>query len=626
MTGAHNQANLTISTLTAGDHSSIHAVYSGNADYLTSTSADMDLNVMTATWTSDPTANPSITAPSSQTKTEGDSVSLSVSASDPNSYTLTYAAINLPGGLSINSSTGVITGTVAYGSSEFFGGVYTPTIFVVNGHGGTATATFTWTVNHTTALPTVTSPSNQTSSIGDAVSYQITATDPDSDPLSYSATNLPDGLDIDPDTGLISGTVAADAASSTAYSVTVDVANAYGDTAKTFSWTVNIANLTPQLGNPGNQANSAGDQVSLPLSANAPDGAALTYFATNLPAGLSLDPVSGIISGTIANSAARTAPYLVTVIASNGSLSTSQSFAWTVAAIAVTNPGDQSNVDGDAVSVPMSATDASGGTLIYSASGLPSGLSINSSTGVISGTIGSGADASSPYSVTITAGDGTNSGSTSFAWDVAHQAVYAPADQSGIEGQPIYLQITGNNGGGTMTYSAAGLPSGLSISSGGLITGTLSAGSAGSHTVTVTGTESSHTATAGFTWTVMPQISLALAPHVNAAGDPVSFAVNGADALGAALAYSASGLPSGLSIDSATGLIHGTISTSRQPGQSVPGHGHGHGGQLQRQPDHPLDGFAAERRLAGSAEQRGRRQRVPGPGRAGLHGIGPLDL
>ena len=55
--------------------------------------------------------------------------------------------------------------------------------------------------------------------------------------------------------------------------------------------------------------------------------------------------------------------------------------------VTVTNPGSQSSTVGTAASLQIHATDsASGQTLTYSASGLPAGLSINSSSGLISGT------------------------------------------------------------------------------------------------------------------------------------------------------------------------------------------------------------------------------------------------
>jgi len=84
--------------------------------------------------------------------------------------------------------------------------------------------------------------------------------------------------------------------------------------------------------------------------------------------------------------------------------------------VTVTNPGSQSTVTGSSVSLQISASDSGGATLTYSASGLPTGLSINSSTGLISGT----ASTAGTYSVTVTASDSTGaSGSASFTWTVS---------------------------------------------------------------------------------------------------------------------------------------------------------------------------------------------------------------
>jgi len=84
--------------------------------------------------------------------------------------------------------------------------------------------------------------------------------------------------------------------------------------------------------------------------------------------------------------------------------------------VTVTGPGNQSSTSGTAASLQIHASDsASGQTLTYSATGLPSGLSINSSTGLISGT----PTAAGISNVTVTAADGTGaSGSTSFTWTV----------------------------------------------------------------------------------------------------------------------------------------------------------------------------------------------------------------
>jgi hypothetical protein len=85
--------------------------------------------------------------------------------------------------------------------------------------------------------------------------------------------------------------------------------------------------------------------------------------------------------------------------------------------VTVINPGSQTATVGTAVSLQIQASDsASGQALTYSASGLPAGLSINSSTGLISGT----PTTAETSSVTVTAKDTTGaSGSASFTWTIS---------------------------------------------------------------------------------------------------------------------------------------------------------------------------------------------------------------
>ena len=93
-----------------------------------------------------------------------------------------------------------------------------------------------------------------------------------------------------------------------------------------------------------------------------------------------------------------------------------QSTSTTSNTVTVTNPGSQTGTVGTAASLQISASDsASGQTLTYSATGLPAGLSINSSTGLISGT----PTTAGSNSVTVTAKDTTGAtGSASFTWTI----------------------------------------------------------------------------------------------------------------------------------------------------------------------------------------------------------------
>ena len=172
--------------------------------------------------------------------------------------------------------------------------------------------------------------------------------------------------------------------------------------------------------------------------------------------------------------------------------------------VSVTNPGNQTGQVGTAVSLQISATDSSGKALTYSATGLPAGLSISSS-GLISGTPSTAATSS----VTVTASSGTASGSASFSWTINPTStetvtVTSPGNQTGTVGTAVSLQIHATDSAGkALTYSASGLPAGLSISSSGLISGTPS--TAGTSSVTVTASSGTASGSTSFSWTISSQ-------------------------------------------------------------------------------------------------------------------------
>jgi uncharacterized membrane protein len=90
----------------------------------------------------------------------------------------------------------------------------------------------------------------------------------------------------------------------------------------------------------------------------------------------------------------------------------------------VLQPGDFASHEGQATSYLIQASDPNGDDLTFAATGLAPGLSIDSDTGVISGTLAAGASAGAPYSVHVEVSDGTHSVYIGFSWSVA---VYVPA-------------------------------------------------------------------------------------------------------------------------------------------------------------------------------------------------------
>src|SRR5207253_686214 len=87
-------------------------------------------------------------------------------------------------------------------------------------------------------------------------------------------------------------------------------------------------NRAPTLTAPANQTSAENATVSLQLVATDPDGNVLTYSATGLPPALTVNATTGLISGTLSLTSAGT--YTVTATASDGSLSNSKTFTWTV--------------------------------------------------------------------------------------------------------------------------------------------------------------------------------------------------------------------------------------------------------------------------------------------------------
>ena len=81
---------------------------------------------------------------------DGEAVSVPVadSFSDVDGDTLTFAAADLPPGLTIDPVTGVISGTITPDASQTNGGVYTATITADDGNGGTITQTVTFNVSN----------------------------------------------------------------------------------------------------------------------------------------------------------------------------------------------------------------------------------------------------------------------------------------------------------------------------------------------------------------------------------------------------------------------------------------------------------------------------------------------
>ncbi|HCN75989.1 MAG TPA: hypothetical protein DIT13_02195, partial [Verrucomicrobiales bacterium] len=395
----------------------------------------------------------------------------------PYSYAITNGT--LPAGLSLDGSTGVISGTPAVANGA--GAAVTIRATDANNCQGSRVYTMivcpVITVNPASlANGTVNAAYSQAvGAAGGAASYTY----------SLASGSLPAGLSLNAGTGVISGTPA----STSAASFVIRATDANG-CAGTRSYTVTPACPTITV-NPVSLADGAAG-VAYSQTVSATGGIAPYSFAVSagsLPAGLSLNATTGSITGTPTTGNAAGTSVTIRATDANGCQAT-RAYSIKICPVISVNPASLSNPTlGAAYSQTVSA---SGGVApyVYAISGgaLPSGLSLNTSTGAITGTTSSTASAS----FTLRATDAHGCQGTRVYTLTPSCPVFTlnPATlPDATQGQAYSQQITVSGANGSVSYavSAGSLPDGLTLNSGtGLLSGTLSGSGVFSFTVRAT--------------------------------------------------------------------------------------------------------------------------------------------
>jgi hypothetical protein len=394
-----------------------------------------------------------------------------------NGNTLTYTATGLPPDVAI-APDGTIDGTPTAVSSG-------PILITGTDTYGRETVSAT---SHTTALRPQATAAGALGPYGWPVGVALTDVSVTADftdngnTLTYTATGLPAGVTITSG-GMIGGTPAEEAAGS----IAVIGTDEYGrQTISAADYTTAFRTQATAAGGLGPFTWTVDDTVVAVTAANdfTANGNTLTYTATGLPEGVTITP-HGTIGGTPAEASSgiiaitgtdeygretvSTASYSATLRAEATAAGLLGPFTWTV--------------DDDTVNVSAAADfTANGNTLTFAATGLPEEVSI-APNGTIEGTptvVSSG-------TIAITATDeyGRQTVSTT-----SHETALRPAATvTGLLGPftwTVGVAITNfsvtddfEEHRNRLSYSATGLPAGLTISASGSVSGTPTEASSG---------------------------------------------------------------------------------------------------------------------------------------------------
>jgi hypothetical protein len=528
----------------------------GNAGQSISVPITISGGGMTTNVTSSPSiaivAPPSITSANSAMFTVGTAGTFTVTATGSPAPTFSEMGA-LPSGVTLNSTTGVLSGTPAAGS----GGTYPITITAQNSVTPNATQPFTLTVDQ---APSITSGNSASFLVGAAGTFTVTATGFPAPTLSESGA-LPTGVTFNAATGVLSGTPAGGTQNS--YNISFTAQNGVGTNAtQNFTLTVGLA---PTITSGNSTTFTVGTAGTFTVTATGFPAPTFSETGT-LPSGVSLS-AAGVLSGTPAAGTGKA--YSITITASNGvTPNASQTFTLTVdQAPAITSGTSATFTVGTAGTFTVMATGFPAPT--FSETGtLPSGVSL-SSAGVLSGTPASGTQGSYPIVITAQNGVGTNA-TQSFTLNVdLAPAITSVNNTTFTVGTPGTFTATAT-GFPAPTFSETGsLPSGVTLSAAGVLSGTPAAGSGKTYQITITASNGA-TPNASQTFT----LTVDQAPAITS-GTSTTFTVGTAGtftvmASGFPVAtFSETGaLPTGVTL-STTGVLSGTPASGTQGPYSI---------------------------------------------------------
>ena len=478
-----------------------------------------------------------------------------------------WSSSNLPAGLLLNPDTGVVSG------SPGTAGTVATLFTVTDAVGRTATKTVTFTIATPLTITTASIPGTWTRN-APYTAVTLLATGGTS-PYSWSVSigSLPTGMTLST-AGVLAGTPTT--AGSFIFTVQATDGNTLAPATATRQYTIVINELlaitTTTLVN--------GTSGVLYNQSLAKSGGTTPYSwgvkaGSSLPAGLSLDPVNGTITGI--PTAAGTTTFTVTLTDASGAKVEQALTLTVISPIAITQPASQLM----AVNAPYSLTLATTGgktplTWTVTAGSLPTGLTLNPSTGVISGT----STVTGNFAATIQVIDAEGRSDSK----VLTFKIVAPVSITTLSIPTVWtrnapytavtLQAIGGVGSYNWSVSNGSLPAGMTLTTGGILSGTPT--TAGNYNFTVLATDGNSfapaTATTQYSIVINDLLAITTTTLANGTSGVLynqTLARSGGTAPFSWSLKVGDSLPSGLSLDPITGSFSGIPSAAESKSFTV---------------------------------------------------------